>query len=116
VDKFLKTCRHHYFSEIMSVEGLFGGMTSLATLMQGNWVFLIIGIILIAITIAILYFLKQIIVNSLVGVVAWVIITYALPLFGLNLSLPFLPSLVVSAIFGLAGIGALMVIAFLGLI
>lgn len=100
----------------MSVEGLFGGLTAFAGLVQGNWLFLVIGLILIAATIAILYFLKQIIVNSLVGVVAWAIISFVLPLVGLDLSLPFLPSLIVSALFGLAGIGALMVIAFLGLI
>jgi len=100
----------------MSVEGLFGNLTAFASLVQGNWFFLILGIVLIAATIAILYFLKQIIVNSLVGVVAWALITYALPFFGVNLSLPFLPSLIVSAIFGLAGIGAMMVIAFLGLL
>ena len=88
----------------------------MASMMQGNLLFLVLGIILIAATIAILYFLKQIIVNSLVGVVAWVLITYALPFFGVDLSLPFLPSLIVSAIFGLAGIGSLMVVAFLGLI
>lgn len=100
----------------MGTEGLFGGLTAFAGMVQGNLLFLVLGIILIAATIAILYFLKQIIVNSLVGVVAWAVITYALPWVGVDLSLPFLPSLIVSAIFGLAGIGSLMVIAFLGLI
>jgi hypothetical protein len=90
--------------------------TAAASLVQGNWAFLVVGILLIVATIAILYFLKQIIVNSIVGVVAWVVLTYILPMAGLNLQLPFLPSLIVSALFGLAGIGALIVIAFMGLI
>jgi hypothetical protein len=105
----------------MDFTGLLGeatgsAATAAASLIQGNWAFLVIGLLLIAATIAILYFLKQIIVNSIVGVVAWVVITYLFPLAGFNLQLPFLPSLIVSALFGLAGIGALIVIAFMGLI
>ena len=92
-------------------------MTAAASsVVAGNWAFLILGIILIVATIAILYFLKQVLVNSAVGLVAWIIVTYGLPFFGVELSLPFLPSLVVSAIFGLAGIGAMIVLAFMGLI
>ena len=92
-------------------------MTAAASsVVAGNWAFLVLGIILIVATIAILYFLKQVLVNSAVGLVAWIIVTYGLPFFGIELSLPFLPSLIVSAIFGLAGMGAMIVLAFMGLI
>ena len=89
--------------------------TNAASFIQGNLGILIIGIILIVAAIAIIYFFKQVIINSILGVVAWIIISYGLPFFGIEISLPFLPSLIVSALFGLAGIGVMLVLGFLGL-
>ena len=106
----------------MSLTGLqvLGESTAVATqaanFLQGNIGFLILGIILIVATIALLYFFKQVIVNSILGIVAWILISYVLPIFGFNISLPFWPSLIVSALFGLAGIGVMLVLGFLGVI
>jgi len=68
------------------------------------------GIILIVIAVAVIFFLKKIIINSVLGVVVWGILTFLL---GINL--PFIPSLVVSAVFGLAGLGVLLLLRFMGL-
>ena len=107
---------------VMSVTGfqVLGESTAAASqaasFLQGNIGFLILGLILIAATIALLYFFKQVIVNSILGLVAWIIISYVLPIFGFSISLPFWPSLIVSALFGLAGIGVMLVLGFLGVI
>ncbi len=76
----------------------------------GDWKLLVIGIVLIVAAIAIFMFLKNIIANSIAGIIVWAIVVYA---FGIQLS--FWPSLIVSAIFGLAGIGALLILNFLGI-
>ncbi len=77
---------------------------------------LILGVVLILATIVLLALLKRIIVNSILGIIAWLIVSYIFPIFGLKLSIPFWPSLIVSIIFGLAGIGSMLVLAFLGII
>jgi len=76
----------------------------------GDWKLLVVGIILIVAAIAIFMFLKNIIANSIAGIIVWAIVVYA---FGIQLS--FWPSLIVSAIFGLAGIGTLLILNFLGI-
>jgi len=76
----------------------------------GDWKLLVFGIILIIGAIAIFMFLKNLIVNSIAGVIVWAIVVYV---FGIKLA--FWPSLVVSAIFGLAGIGTLLILNFLGI-
>lgn len=69
------------------------------------------AIILVIIAIVLVLVLKKIIVNSLLGLIAWAIIKWV---FGI--SLPFWASLIVSAVFGLAGIGVMLLLRFLGLI
>ena len=75
----------------------------------GNWQVLLIGIVLIIATIIIVTYLKNIIANSVIGLVAWAIVVYLF-----KISLPFVPSLAVSAIFGLAGIGVMLILRFMG--
>jgi hypothetical protein len=77
----------------------------------GNPAILIGGIILIVAGILIILFLKRVIVNSIIGAIVWAIATFV---FGINL--PFIPSLVVSVIFGLPGIGVLLLLRFLSVI
>lgn len=67
------------------------------------------AIILIALTIFLLFVAKQIVVNSILGILAWGIITYLF-----NVNLPFWPSLIISAIFGLAGVGVMLLLKFTG--
>lgn len=69
-----------------------------------------IGIILIIATIIVLFFMKKIIINTVLGLILWGIVTFIF-----NANLPFLPSLVIAAIFGPAGIGAMLLLKFFGL-
>ena len=77
----------------------------------GDPTILIIGIVLIIATVAVFFFIKKIIVNSILGAICWGVANF---IFGIEL--PMLPSLVVSIIFGPAGVGVLLVLRFLGFI
>lgn len=72
---------------------------------------LIAGIILIVVAVIFILFIKKIIINSVLGVIAWIILQYVF-----KVGLPFIPSLVVSIIFGLAGIGVMLVLRFMGIV
>lgn len=71
---------------------------------------LLIGLALVIITLVIIFFIKKIIINSVLGVVAWTLVVYVF-----QVEIPFIPSLVLSVIFGLAGIGSILVLKFLGI-
>ncbi|MFH1234184.1 MAG: hypothetical protein V1493_01065 [Candidatus Diapherotrites archaeon] len=77
--------------------------------LAGNPAVLIAGISFVIITILLILMLKKIIINSILGVIAWIILTFAL-----HIEMPFIPSLVLSIVFGLAGIGSILVLKFLG--
>lgn len=85
------------------------GQTALQ--LAGNPAILIGGIILVIAAVVIFFFLKKIIINSILGIAAWAVLTYVF-----HVQLPFIPSLAVSIIFGLAGIGAMLVMRFFGMI
>ena len=70
---------------------------------------LIIGVALIVITFLLIFFMKKIIVNTIFGLIVWAIVTFIL-----KIELPFLPSFVVSVVFGPAGIGVMLLLKFLG--
>ena len=88
---------------------------SVVGFVQSNTGLIITAVAFIIIAVIVIGFLKQILINSVLGVIAWLIITFVFPLFGVQVQLSFFPSLVVSAIFGLAGMGVLLVLAFLGI-
>ncbi len=69
------------------------------------------GIVLIIAAIVIIAVMKKIIINSILGVVAWAIV-----IFVLKIQLPFIPSLVISVIFGLAGVGSLILLKIMEII
>jgi hypothetical protein len=73
--------------------------------------FIIVGIVLIIATIFILFFLKKMIINSVLGGVIWVI-----AIFVLKINIPFIPSLVISIIIGPAGIGTMLLLNAFGLL
>jgi len=73
---------------------------------------LIIGVLLIAAAIVIFYFIKKIIVNSVLGFVGWLLLMIFI---GIETPL-IIPTLAVSVIFGLGGVGALLVLMFFGII
>jgi len=72
---------------------------------------LAVGIVLIIAAVLVIFFLKRIIINSILGLIAWGLLYYVL-----GIKLPFAASLAVSIIFGLAGIGVMLVLAFFGII
>ncbi len=71
---------------------------------------LVVGIVLIVLAIVVLMFLKRIIINSVLGFVVWVLIFWVF-----KINLPLIPSLAVSIIFGLAGIGVMLLLKFFGI-
>ncbi len=76
-----------------------------------DWSLVIGGIVLIVAALFLIFILKRIVVNSILGIVAFVVIRFLL-----GIDLPFLPTLIVSVVFGLAGIGTMLLLYFLGLL
>ena len=73
--------------------------------------FIIVGIILVVATIFILFFLKKMIMNTILGGVIWFIAIYIL-----KINIPVIPSLVISLIIGPAGIGTMLLLNAFGLL
>ena len=71
---------------------------------------LLAGIGLIALAIFFIFFLKRVIVNSILGLIAFAV------LWAMGIKLPFLATLLVSVVFGLAGVGTMLVLYFFGLL
>lgn len=79
---------------------------------QGNITWLLIGLVLVIAAVLVFIFIKnigKIIVNSVLGVVAWGFAYYIL-----GVKMDFLISLAVSVVFGLAGVGVMLMLKFLG--
>lgn len=79
--------------------------------LAGNIPLLAIAITLIIAAVLIMVFIKKIIINSVLGIIAWAIVVFVF-----HIQLNFWISLIVSVVFGLAGIGVLLVLAFFGII
>ena len=77
----------------------------------GNPAVLVGGIILIILAVLVIFFLKRIIVNSVLGLAAWLLLVLLF-----EIKLPLIPSLVASIVFGLAGIGVMLLMKFFGLL
>ncbi len=75
-----------------------------------NWI-LAAGIVLVILAVVVLFLVKQILVNSVLGLIAFGIVQFVF-----NIDLPLIPSLVLSIVFGLAGIGCLLILKFLGVL
>ena len=71
---------------------------------------LILGIVFIGLTVLIMYLLKHFIINSVIGIIGLFVLT------GLGIKLPFVITLLVTAVFGLAGLGTMLILEFLGAI
>ena len=92
--------------QIGTEAGTIGGQA--VNFLAGNWAVLAAALGLIIATVLILTQLKHVIVNSVLGVIAWAVLVFVF-----KVQLEFIPSLVVSAIFGLAGIGVILILKFL---
>lgn len=86
-------------------------ITEQATSFVSDPTILIIGIGLIVVTFLLIFFMKKIIVNTILGLIVWGIVTFIL-----KIELPFIPSFVVSVVFGPAGVGVMLLLKFLGVI
>lgn len=74
-----------------------------------NPIYLVYALGLIILTIIFIKVLKNVIVNSVVGVVGLLFFYYVL-----NIKLPFLITLIVTAIFGPAGLGVMLILKVFG--
>ncbi len=94
-----------------ATESIAGAAGVLTQNISGNIGWLLLGIAFFLIAAAIVFFLKNIIVNTVLGVVGWGILT-----FFFHLQIPFWPSLIASAVFGLAGLGGMVIAAYFGIV
>ena len=76
-----------------------------------NPMYLVYALGLIILTIIFIKVLKNVIVNSVVGVVGLLFFYYVL-----NIKLPFLITLIVTAIFGPAGLGVMLILKVFGVV
>lgn len=72
-----------------------------------EWIAAAVGFVIA--TILIILFIKKVIVNSILGLIGWAIAVYVF-----HLPLPFWISLVASALFGLAGVGVMILLKIAG--
>ncbi|MFH1587964.1 MAG: hypothetical protein ABIA76_01340 [Candidatus Diapherotrites archaeon] len=79
--------------------------------LEGNLTIILIAIALVLATVVLILHFKKIIINSILGAIGW-----GIAIFVFKVSIPFIPSLIASLIFGLAGIGVVLVFAFFGVI
>ena len=68
------------------------------------------AIVLVIVSIFIFFFLKKIIVNSVLGIVALLAANFIF-----NMQLPWIPSIVISIIFGPAGVGVMIILRIFGI-
>lgn len=95
----------------MALEHVVNGAGETASNFIGDPVLLVVGIVLIIGAVLIFTLLKKIIVNSVLGLIVFGIIQFVI-----GIQLPFIPTLIVTAIFGLAGIGVMLVLHFLAIV
>ncbi|MFH0922837.1 MAG: pro-sigmaK processing inhibitor BofA family protein [Candidatus Micrarchaeota archaeon] len=73
-----------------------------------------LGFLLIVLAIVLLLVLKRVLINTVLGVLALLIINYFGTPYNLKIAITIL-TVLITAIFGLAGVGALLILHFLGI-
>lgn len=73
-----------------------------------------LGFLLIILAIVLLLVLKRVLINTVLGVLALLIINYFGTPYNLKIAITIL-TVLITAIFGLAGVGALLILHFLGI-
>ncbi|NCC70901.1 hypothetical protein EOM09_04935 [bacterium] len=76
-----------------------------------NPIILLYALALIILTVIFIKILQNVIVNSIIGVVALLFLYYVL-----NIKLPFVITLIITVIFGPAGLGVMLVLKFFGIV
>ncbi len=71
---------------------------------------LLLGAVLVLVAIVIVFLLKRVLENVVIGIAGFLILKYVL---GVNI--PTIPGLVISLFFGLGGLGVLLILHFFGL-
>jgi len=77
------------------------------------WMLAVFSLLLIVAAIAIVFFLKKILVNAVLGIVALFLINYFGAPYGIQIAITFV-TVAISALFGLAGVGGLVLLKLLG--
>lgn len=71
---------------------------------------LLAGIGFVALAVFLVFFLKRVIVNSILGLIAFAVLWAA------GIELPFVATLIIATVFGLAGVGTMLILYFFGLL
>lgn len=85
-----------------------------AVLALPSWGLVVIGLILIVVAIAIIFALKNLLANSILGIAALLVINYYGTASGINIPIN-LMTVLISGLLGLAGAGLILVLYFLGI-
>jgi hypothetical protein len=78
--------------------------------LASNWLLVLGAIVFIIIAIIVLFFLKQILINTILGLIAWGLLQFVF-----QVKLDFWISLIVSIIFGIGGLGVLLLLKLFGI-
>ncbi|VVB67076.1 SigmaK-factor processing regulatory protein BofA [Candidatus Norongarragalina meridionalis] len=77
------------------------------------WMLGVFALLLIVAAVALVFFLKKILVNAVLGIVALFVINYFGSPYGIQIAITFV-TVAISALFGLAGVGGLVLLKLLG--
>ena len=82
-----------------------------SVLPQGDISTLLLGAILVIAALVVIFVLKRIMENAIIGILGFLFLKYFL---GVNV--PFLPGIIISLLFGLGGLGVLLILHFFGIL
>ncbi len=85
-----------------------------AALAMPNWIFLAGGVLLIILAIAVVFFLKNFLANSVFGIAALLVINYFGTASGINLPINLI-TVIICGVLGLAGAGLILLLYFFGI-
>lgn len=78
---------------------------------QGDLGTLLLGALLVIVALVVIFVLKRILENAIIGTLGFLILKFVL---GVNV--PFIPGLIISLLFGLGGLGVLLILHFFGIL
>ncbi len=81
----------------------------MATLQAFPWDLAIFAAVLIVLGILLIFLLKRVIENVVLGLIGWAVVHFIF-----HINLPVLPTLIAIVLFGLAGLGTMVLVSLLG--